>query len=144
MKYVDDLTKVKPEDIQHAKDEYLDIQAIIKTRNSGAPNRDVVVIFEDGSSASYTIDGRFVEKGERRFIFIPKKKLRLKPLGQILTEHTMVWNGFAFSNDKHPHIHPRMFVSFDQVYTPDLPQVDDLYKLNGFYFSKEWFEEVEA
>lgn len=74
MKYVNDLTKVSPDEIEHMED-LTPIQSIIEVKRTiGTKQEIVVVIWESGECASYTKDGKFHLGGEQCFIFKAVKK----------------------------------------------------------------------
>lgn len=83
MKQVDDLTKVKPEEIEHVYSGHKQVISIVDCPK----NNTVVVVWEDGSSVGYYKDGSYVTGGDRYFVFKPKKIKKLKPLHVVLAEH---------------------------------------------------------
>ena len=85
-RYVDDLTKVRPEEIQHIAYKK-PIIAIVHCPKTVSPYSRVVVIWEDGETGFYTLDGYAHTKSERCFIYKPKKVLYLKSLHKILEEN---------------------------------------------------------
>jgi len=84
-KFVDDLTRVKPENIQHIT--HGEPRLIIPVDQPKAEDYAVVVIWQDGESSSFTKDGRPSCTNDRKFIHKTKKVLRLKPLHKLLTDH---------------------------------------------------------
>ena len=147
MQYVDDLTKVKPEEIQHVDITTL-IQAIVPIRYPREKSCAVVVIFENGHVLTYAVDGRAWSYSKQCFIFKPKKKLRLKPLHIVLAEQNMQWVEVHFESKNdcpNPVIVPAMFSYFGTIEVEKSQRAydDDLVQIGTFIYHKNWFEEVE-
>jgi hypothetical protein len=86
MKYVDNLLEVKPEEIEHIEKK-VPIQAIVKANSQRSPYHAVVVVWEDGSGCSYSVDGKYDTYEGRQFIYKKRKVKRLKPLHVVLAEN---------------------------------------------------------
>jgi len=86
MRYVDNLLECKPEEIQHIN-ETTEIVLIIRVLDPFSDWEEVRVVWADGNTCTYNIDGRPATGTEQYFIYRPKKVRRLKPLHVILSEH---------------------------------------------------------
>ena len=132
MKYVDDLTKVKPEEIVHTHSKRKQVIGIVYC----AKNNTVVVAWEDGSSAGYYKDGSYVSGGDRYFVYKPKKIKKLKPLHVVLAEHPGyeidLFAGVRILNCGEFNIIGKMILDFGRT------EWDDNYN-----WDESWFEEVE-
>ena len=85
MKFVDDLTKVKPEEIKCIAENKPPIVAIVPTPK-GEEDYKAVIVFDDGLSCAYTLDGRKFLGKDQHFIHKPKTVTYLKSIKQILNE----------------------------------------------------------
>ena len=135
MKYVDNLLEVDPKDIRHMDDGRTPVQAIIKVAKPHCPHTPILVVFEDGESYLYTINGRYTLQGEQKFIFKPKKVRRLKPLHVVLAEagnYRALGDGIICSKDWKYNIFPKIFPYFGTTNMPD-----------EFYWDEKWIEEVD-
>lgn len=85
MKYVDDLGKVKPEEIQHIDGQ--GVHAIVKL--PGEQTYPYLIVYDNGHYSTYTADGspRPRVSGLPMFIYKPKKVKYLKSIRQILEEN---------------------------------------------------------
>jgi hypothetical protein len=137
MKYVDNLLEVDPKDIRH-ESKASPIQAILKINNPMYMynKTPVLVVFEDGDAAHYTIDGRDNPTSPARYlIFKPKKVKKLKPLHVVLTENPRYYvnsfNSIVF-DELDTCICTEMLRYFG---TKDIP--------HNYYWSEFWIEEVD-
>lgn len=73
MRYVDDLTKVKPEEIQHIRSD-TGIQAIIEVKYPAGVAQEIIVVWEDGDTNTFSKDGRYYPSYDQEFIFKSVKK----------------------------------------------------------------------
>jgi len=141
MKYVDDLTKVKPEEIKHVNDD-VPIQQIIKAKNPCNEAFSVGIVYEDGSTGSYTIDGRVRRDGVQLFAFNPKKVKYLKQLDQVIAEavnageEVEIFEGLINCRGWEFSIPSDMFEFFGRT----LEELDD----PGFCADSSWIEEREV
>jgi len=92
MKYVDNLLECKPEEIQ-CSTSLLEIVAIVSTPAAPYEYSKVVIVWVDGSTGRFSLDGRACDRGIQWFIYRTKKVKRLKPLHVILAEHKYINDG---------------------------------------------------
>ena len=146
MKYVDDLTKVKPEEIQHI-DFDIPVQAIVPAHKPRYKHMEVAIVFEDGRCLCFSKEGKTGPSGGHNFIFKSKEKLRLKPLHTVLAEQNMHWVEVHFaskSDCNNPVIVPAMFSYFGTIEVEKSRLAyDNLVQIGTFIYLKSWFEEVE-
>jgi hypothetical protein len=134
MKYVDNLLEVKPEEIIHVASRR-QVQAIVKALKPMSADMAVVVIFEDGDSNSYAIDGRYgLDEGGSCFVFKPKKVKKLKPLHVILAENP------EYIISEHNCIRHK---DWDFMITSDMLKEFGKPIKNEDYLEPCWIEEVE-
>jgi hypothetical protein len=86
MKYVDNLLECKPEEIQLVNND-TKIIAIVHTPKALNEFDRVRIVWEDGSTNTYSVDGQWSPNGCQYFTYRSKKVKRLKPLHVILSEH---------------------------------------------------------
>ena len=137
MKYVDNLLEVDPKDIKH-ESKASPIQAILKINNPSYVHSkaSILVVFEDGDTTYYTVDGRVSPMSPSRyFIFKPKKVKKLKPLHVVLSENTRYYvdrfNYIVF-DDSLIFILPEMLRYFGTKNISD-----------EYIWDEKWIEEVD-
>jgi len=86
MRYVDNLLTCKPEEIQY-HDCTATIAAIVSAPDAVDEYNRVVIVWSEGYSNSYSVDGKFMAGCSQNFIYRSKNVQRLKPLHVILAEH---------------------------------------------------------
>jgi len=72
IKYVDDLTKVRPDEIEHVEDKNITILAIIHCPNVSEKSKEMVVVYSNGDHASYFRNGSYLFVDNPHFIFKSK------------------------------------------------------------------------
>jgi hypothetical protein len=116
-------------------DNAVPVQAVIKPLAPENEMRAVVVVYENGDTCSYTIDGRYRTDDCQRFIFKPKKVKRLKPLHVVLAEdgeYEARGDGWIYMRYSRTGILPGMFPYFG---TTNMP--------SQYSWDEKWIEEVE-
>jgi hypothetical protein len=131
MKYVDDLTKVKPEEITHIHSKNSQVIGIVDCPK----NNTVVVVWEDGSSACYYKDGRYDPSSVRYFIYKHKKIKKLKPLHVVLAEHP----GYEIHSTSFIITNCGKFSIIDKM----IPYFGKTEWNDNYNWDESWFEEVE-
>ncbi len=137
MKYVDDLSKVKPEEVQHEFRVSDRVLAIVRVPEGAYP---FTIVFQRGNSSTYTGDGRYLSHGPQVIVYKPKKVKYLKSIRQILNEFPDAkfdGNGTI----RHPSwcecIAPGMFENFGKP-------LEEKY-LDGYAYDKpSWIEEKDG
>lgn len=84
MREVKDLRNVRPDDIKHEYNAY-EIVSIVYCRDAPMDMK-IVVVYSDGVSNAYTIDGRCSLGTKRKFFYKPKQVKYLKPLHVVMKE----------------------------------------------------------
>jgi hypothetical protein len=84
MTYVDDLSKVKPEEITDIDGK--EVVGIIRLPNPPGPYNEFVVCTEAGYN-SYNISGKYAINSNQHFIYKPKKVTYVKSMKQLLEEY---------------------------------------------------------
>ena len=91
--YVDDLTKVKPEEVWYEGTDK-EIIAIVRVTHPLREEFAIVVVFSTGCSGTYTIDGRSTVGSCRWFTYKPRKVAYIKPLHVVLSENDYRFDEF--------------------------------------------------
>jgi hypothetical protein len=134
MRYVTDLSKVKPEEIRHVCGSVV-LGIFIDNETEDEDSAALVVMRpKEGGLVSehYFIDGRYGASDESKFIYKPRTVKYLKPLHQILSENTHWFGqkGGVFFNNGQAFIAQTQLIQFDGTsYYPDWP--------DNFYYKIE-------